>query len=195
MGLVLLLIACYLIGSVPVGYLAGRIKGIDVRKHGSGNIGMTNVTRVVGTIPGLVVLAGDVLKGVLATWLGLRVGGPSVALLGGLAAIIGHNWSVFLGGRGGRGVATSAGVLLTLSPAVALSAVGVWLATLLVFRYVSVASMVAGCSVPLFMLVYRQPAGYLPLSLVIAGLILNQHRPNIRRLKEGREFRIGERHH
>lgn len=195
MGLVLLLIACYLIGSVPVGYLAGRIKGIDVRKHGSGNIGMTNVTRVVGTIPGLVVLAGDVLKGVLATWLGLRVGGPSVALLGGLAAIIGHNWSVFLGGRGGRGVATSAGVLLTLSPAVALSAVGVWLATLLVFRYVSVASMVAGCSVPLFMLVYRQPAGYLLLSLVIAGLILNQHRPNIRRLKEGREFRIGERHH
>jgi glycerol-3-phosphate acyltransferase PlsY len=195
LGLVLLLIACYLIGSVPVGYLAGRIKGIDVRKHGSGNIGMTNVTRVVGRIPGLVVLAGDILKGVLATWLGLRVGGPSVALLGGLAAIIGHNWSVFLGGRGGRGVATSAGVLLTLSPAVALSAVGVWLATLLVFRYVSVASMVAGCSVPLFMLVYRQPAGYLLLSLVIAGLILNQHRPNIRRLKEGREFRIGERHH
>ncbi|MBC7345849.1 MAG: glycerol-3-phosphate 1-O-acyltransferase PlsY [Clostridia bacterium] len=190
---VLVLLGCYLVGSIPVGYLAGKARGVDVRRHGSGNIGMTNVARVLGTLPGLLVLAGDVLKGVGAVWLARSFGGTPLALLGGLAVIAGHNWSVFLGGRGGRGVATSAGVLLALSPWVALSSVAVWVVGVLTTRYVSVGSILAGISAPLFMLLYRQPAAYFFFALAIAALVVYQHRPNIRRLRQGVEFKIGQR--
>ena len=191
MSWVLVLVISYLLGSIPVGYWAGRMRGVDVRRYGSGNIGMTNVTRVLGPAAGLTVLLGDVAKGALAAWLGYRVGGPNLAALAGLAAVAGHNWSLFLGGRGGRGVATSAGAILALAPAVAVSAVGVWAVAVLSTRYVSVASILAGFSAPVFMLLYRQPPAYAWFGLAIAGLILLQHRPNLRRLREGKEFRLG----
>lgn len=193
MAYLLVLVVCYLLGSIPVGYLAGKAKGVDVRRHGSGNIGMTNVTRVLGTGPGLMVLAGDVLKGVAAVLLARHVGGPQLALLGGLAAIAGHNWSLFLGGRGGRGVATSAGVILALSPLVVLSSVAVWAVAVLSSRYVSVGSILAGLSAPIFMLLYRQPTSYFLFSVAVAALIVYRHRPNIRRLRQGTEFKIGQR--
>ncbi|MCR4418973.1 MAG: glycerol-3-phosphate 1-O-acyltransferase PlsY [Clostridia bacterium] len=188
---VLVLVACYLLGSIPVGYWTGRLKGVDVRQHGSGNIGMTNVIRVLGTAAGLAVLLGDVAKGAIAAWLGHAVGGPVLAALGGLAAVAGHNWSIFLGGRGGRGVATSAGAVLALAPWVAVSAVAVWAVTVLATRYVSVGSIVAGLSTPVFMLLYGQPAAYVLLGAAVAALIVLQHRPNLRRLRQGTEFRVG----
>ncbi|MGB9885958.1 MAG: glycerol-3-phosphate 1-O-acyltransferase PlsY [Moorellales bacterium] len=192
MNWVLVLVISYLLGSVPVGYWAGKLKGVDVRRHGSGNIGMTNVTRVLGPAVGLTVLLGDVAKGAVAAWLGHRMGGANLGALAGLAAVAGHNWSLFLGGRGGRGVATSAGAILALAPAVAISAVGVWAVAVLGTRYVSVASILAGFSAPVFMLLYHQPAAFAWFGLAIAGLILLQHRPNLRRLRQGREFRLGE---
>jgi len=152
---------------------------------------MTNVIRVLGTAAGLAVLLGDVAKGAIAAWLGHAVGGPVLAALGGLAAVAGHNWSIFLGGRGGRGVATSAGAVLALAPWVAVSAVAVWAVTVLATRYVSVGSIAAGLSTPVFMLLYGQPAAYVLLGAAVAALIVLQHRPNLRRLRQGTEFRVG----
>lgn len=174
-----------------MGYLTGKAKGVDVRLHGSGNIGMTNVMRVLGVGPGLLVLVADAGKGVAAVWIGHIFGGVDFALLCGLSAIAGHNWSVFLRFQGGRGVATSAGVILALSPAALLSAVALWVVIVAVTRYVSLASMIAAVSVPAWMLLYRQPQTYVLLGLVGAALIIYRHLPNIERLLQGTEAKWG----
>ena len=112
-----LIVGAYFIGSVPFGYILARaVRGVDIRTVGSGNIGATNVGRIMGRGWGLFVFALDVLKGLLPAYIGKELGGPELAVLGGLAVIIGHNWPIFLGFRGGKGVATSCGVLLAVFP-------------------------------------------------------------------------------
>lgn len=150
---VLAVVGAYLLGAVPFGLLVVRaVTGRDIRKEGSGNIGASNVYRVAGPAVGVLVLSLDLLKGLLPVVVSQRLGLDSATTIAaGLAAIAGHNWSVFLRGAGGKGVATSYGVLLALSPAAGLIAAGIWVAVILITRYASLASLLGVLSVPVVM--------------------------------------------
>ena len=226
MSLSLLLSAVlgYLLGSVPVGYLVGRSRGIDIREHGSGNIGATNIVRVLGKKPGYFVFVCDALKGFLAVslsqWLLLAKGHAAVqsaiayglapevlsiaravvlvGIVAALACILGHNFPVWLKFRGGKGVATTVGVLLGLMPAaIGVSAV-VWVVSFYAFRYVSLASLLGAAALPftVWFLTTRHgnPGFNNPLfwfSLAAACLIFWRHRANVQRLLNGTEARFG----
>ncbi|NPV28628.1 MAG: glycerol-3-phosphate 1-O-acyltransferase PlsY [Firmicutes bacterium] len=187
---VFLLAGSYLLGAVPFGYLFGRLKGIDLRSHGSGNIGTTNAFRVLGRKMGILVFFCDLIKGLIPALLGKTLLGPGWGVAAGLAAVIGHNWSVFLGFKGGRGVATGAGVVLALMPEVILLAFGIWVAVVLLTGYVSLGSIVASLSVPLVALFFREPWIYFLFAIPAPLFIVFKHLPNIRRLQKGTEPRI-----
>ncbi len=198
--LFLIPIACYLLGSVPSGYLIGKaFKGIDVRDFGSGNIGFTNVLRVVGTPPALIVLMIDIAKGLISIYLGFFVA-PFIGIdyqltagIAGLASIAGHNWPVFLGFKGGKGVAVTAGVFLALTPIPFLLSLLVMVGVIASTRYVSLGSIVAAASLPFFVFWLSNNARlYLFLSIIAALLILFKHRNNIQRLLRTKESKIGE---
>jgi glycerol-3-phosphate acyltransferase PlsY len=185
----------YLLGAVPFGLLVVRLAtGRDIRAEGSGNIGATNVFRTVGPVLGIVVLLLDVLKGIAPVVAAQRLGAPpGVTVLAGLAAVTGHNWSVFLQGKGGKGVATSSGVLLALSPVAGLVAGGIWIAVVVVTRLASAASLLAVLSVPVVMLARQEPAAHLGLGVAVTAFAFYQHRANIGRLMRGEELPIAPR--
>jgi len=198
---ILILLAGYLIGSIPWGYLIGKFKkGIDIRKFGSGNIGTTNVLRVLGGAPAVLVLGGDMGKGIAAVCIGMMLAsstGMSPKIIGGLAglsSILGHNWPVFLKFKGGKGVATSAGVFLTLTPLSFVLSLAVMLLVVFFTRYVSLGSILAAGSLPLFVLLCAggEMRFYLILSLIAAAFTLFTHRSNLRRLLNGCERKLGE---
>jgi glycerol-3-phosphate acyltransferase PlsY len=192
-------IVAFLLGSVPTGYIAGRLlRGIDLRQHGSGNLGTTNVFRVLGTGAALPVLLADVAKGTLAVAFGslssLRVGNADlVPLLCALAAVLGHSFSPFVGFRGGKGVATAAGAFLTLAPWGAVPAVAVWLSLLLTTRIMSVASLAAATVFPVTLFVHDLSGvdGHHWSTLIAACLVTLivywRHWPNVLRLRQGQE--------
>lgn len=192
------LILSYLIGSFPTAYLTGRIlRKIDIRQHGSGNVGATNVFRVIGKRWGMAVLGIDMLKGAIAAlgipaFLGIQAFTQELAC--GLLAIAGHTWTPWLKFKGGKGVATSAGVFFTLAPKSALPAFMIWIAVFIWKRYVSLASLTAALSFPLLtLLVYRNTdlfPSLFPISLCLMIFILYTHQANIRRLREGSEKRL-----
>jgi len=196
----------YLLGSCPNGLLIARSRGVDIRKHGSGNIGATNVLRVMGKKWGYLVFALDAFKGFAAVRLALVLAfalNPNglhhelVGIVGGLAAILGHTFPVWLRFRGGKGVATSAGVLLGLMPIAVISVFLVWLALFKGTRYVSVASIGAAAALPFFVALYLRinmvaGASLLPFSILIAGVVIWRHRSNIQRLLRGNEQRFGQ---
>jgi glycerol-3-phosphate acyltransferase PlsY len=202
---ILLIVCAYLAGSVPFAYLVTKaVRGIDIREVGSGNVGATNVSRALGRGWAILVFSLDVLKGLLPTFAallahGCRIGGqalPPGAALTGLAAVAGHNWPIFLRFKGGKGMATSCGVFLTLFPLGLLIALGVWVATTAITRYVSVGSMVAALTLLACALVLgHDPFGagkfLTALAAVAAVLSILRHRPNIARLIQGTENRIG----
>ena len=182
----------YLLGSIPFGYLVSKYwKRINIMEHGSGNIGFTNVLRTVGWPPALVVLAGDVGKGALAAWLGMAAGGEYVGILSGLAALLGHSFSVFLKFKGGKMVATGLGVLLVLVPEAALTALGVWLVVLGWSRYVSLASVTAGAAVPIAMFLFGESMDMKIFGIIIGAFVIFKHRSNINRLLDGTEAKMG----
>ncbi|MDD5557491.1 MAG: glycerol-3-phosphate 1-O-acyltransferase PlsY [bacterium] len=196
----LMLAAAYVVGSVPTAYLMGRLtRGIDIRDYGSGNVGATNVMRVLGTAAGLVTLGIDALKGYLVVFLVpllLYPGGEALPLwriASCLAVVAGHNWMLFLRFTGGKGVATAGGSFLALSPLAALSAVGVWGAVVACTRYVSLGSIAAGIALPVFMFLYGDPAVYGWFAVLVAAGLIAKHRENLRRLLAGTERRLGER--
>jgi len=192
----------YLLGSIPFGLLVARGRGIDIRKHGSGNIGATNVLRTVGKKWGILVFILDALKGVLAVVLAQRVFAgwlppgstltvPHLGILGGLACVLGHNFPVWLNFKGGKGIATTAGVLIGLLPAAAGVALLVWLAVFYGTRYVSLASIAAAITVPITVwLLERQSNALFWFSVVAAILAIWRHRSNIQRLLAGTESRF-----
>ncbi len=189
----------YLLGAIPTSYLAGRwFRGIDLREHGSRNLGATNVYRVLGWRFAVPVGLFDVAKGAVAVLaFGSRPSGfPHFATWCGVAAVVGHTLSPLVGFRGGKGVATAAGAFLALAPgAVAVGAV-VWLLLVWATGYVSVGSMAGALSLPLAdFLLYpaRRTPGDLGLDLAVAGFIVWKHRANIRRLLAGTESRFGRR--
>ena len=199
-GLGAFLVAAYLLGSIPFGFLVGRTRGVDVTKHGSGNIGFSNVLRLLGPGPASAVLVADVLKGAIPVYVG-RLWLPSLTesdpahwvLVVAVAPILGHTFSVFLKFRGGRAVATTLGVLLGMDWLAGLLGVGVWIAVVAVTRYISVASIAACCVVPVFMALRDVRLEWVLFWTAIGGLIILRHIPNIGRLLEGRESKIGQR--
>ena len=197
-----LLLACYFMGAIPIGLIVGKlVKGIDIRQHGSGNIGASNVLRLLGPGPAAGVFIGDLLKGLIAVVICRAAFGNAYLLIvvGGMAAILGHNFSVFLGFRGGKGVATSLGVLVGINAFIAAMAFGVWLILLGMFRYISVASIAAAATVPLQMWLSGPlfgrpiPNEYVGFGVAAAVAILAKHRSNIARLRAGTEPKIGQR--
>ena len=195
-----LLLAGYLLGSIPSGYLAGRwLAGLDIRREGSGSTGATNVLRVVGKGPALGVFLVDVLKGTAAVLLAKTVLDPFGVgvVLAGLAALAGHIWPVWLGWKGGKAVATGLGMLLGLTWPVGLACFGIFLAVLSVSRIVSLSSVVAALALPLLMLGWFANTGlglrwpYLVLALLTTVLVVWRHRSNIERLLAGTEPRLG----
>jgi glycerol-3-phosphate acyltransferase PlsY len=187
----------YLAGSVPSAYLAGKFRGVDLRKHGSGNLGATNVARVLGAKTGAVVFLADLLKGFLPVYFlptyteTLR---PELwALVYGVAAIAGHVKPIFLLGKGGgKGVATATGVFLALAPLPVLVANAVWIIAFYFTRYVSLASLLAAAILPIAILVWtRNPQSpVLIASVIIASFVFWTHRANIGRLRRGEEHRF-----
>jgi len=186
------IVAAYLIGAVPIGYLVGRAFGVaDIRRHGSGNIGAANVLRTVGRLPAFVTLGGDIGKGYLAVVLGAALGaGPSGA---DPAAVLGNCWSVFLGFRGGKGVATGLGALLRIVPLAVVPAAVLWLVVTMSFRYVSLGSMLAAACVPLGALLLGAPRSFVLAAFAIAAIVIERHHTNIARLLGGHEPKLGQR--
>jgi glycerol-3-phosphate acyltransferase PlsY len=190
-------IISYLAGSIPSAYLAGKARGVDLRQHGSGNLGATNVVRVLGPRIGAVVFIADLLKGFLPVYLlpayteTLR---PEIwALVYGAAAIIGHVKPVFLLGRGGgKGVATASGVFLALALVPMLVAQAIWIVVFYFTRYVSLASLLAAAALPLAVLFwFRDPSSPVFIaSVIIAAFVFWTHRANIGRLRRGEEHRF-----
>lgn len=187
-----LIAASYLVGAVPVGFLVVRaLKGLDIRQYGSGNIGTINVYRIGGLSLAILVLAADVLKGAVPVLAASRLGfTPLWVVLAGMAAIVGHNWSVFFRFKGGKGVATSLGVVMALSPYTALICAAVWGLAVLLTGYSSVGSMLGGIAVPVAFKLLGAPAEYVGFGLIAAIFVLVRHESNIRRLLKGEELKI-----
>jgi glycerol-3-phosphate acyltransferase PlsY len=187
-------VGAYVAGSVPFGIIVGKgLFGVDPRSVGSGNIGAANSMRALGPAGAVLVLAGDVIKGAVPTavavhWLGAGSWGAAAA---GLATVVGHNWSVFLRFKGGKGVATGLGVLGVFSwPATLVFAV-VWLMTAALTRYSSLASLLAYVSVPVSLWLFHASLWYVGCGVVVLALVIARHAGNIQRLAAGTELRIG----
>ncbi|MEM7384090.1 MAG: glycerol-3-phosphate 1-O-acyltransferase PlsY [Verrucomicrobiota bacterium] len=190
-------VVAYLIGSIPFGLLAGKLKGVDVREHGSGNIGATNVLRTCGKPVGIAVLILDLLKG-LAPVLLARTLAPDNGLLTVLAAvfaILGHNYPCWLGFKGGKGIATSAGALIGFLPIAFLIALVAWVVAFFTTRYVAIASIAAAVSLPISVVTMKLlghpvPMAYIVFAVLVGGLAVWRHRSNIERLRAGTEHRF-----
>jgi len=189
---ILLLIVAYLLGSVPTGLLLAKaFGGVDIRTQGSGNIGATNVYRTLGRKIGLLTLVGDCLKGALPVLAAKVIGLPDVWVAAiGLTAFLGHIFPVFLGFRGGKGVATALGVFLAASPLSVLAALGVFSIVLFVWRFVSLASITAAAAMPAFTAFISRKPMIIVMSLVIALVVIAKHHANIKRLMNGTENRF-----
>jgi acyl phosphate:glycerol-3-phosphate acyltransferase len=186
-----LCLAAYFAGSIPFGILVARAKGVDLRKIGSGNIGATNVARALGKGWAIAVLVCDAAKGFVPVWLGRRLGFPATAIaLAGLSAIVGHMFTLFLRGRGGKGVATSLGVALALSPVAALLGFGVYVVLYAATRLSSLGSLLGVWTFSLYFIFHDAPTTPL-VGLAIGGaaLVTLRHRQNIARLVRGEEKR------
>ena len=187
-----LIIAAYLIGSIPMGLIFGKlIWKKDLRRFGSHNIGATNAWRILGRKAGLLIFILDFLKGQLGVLLGAYLlASPGAMVVGGLFAVLGHMFPIFIGFKGGKGVATGLGVIAALMPKVTLIVVVVWLVLTLITRYVSVASIIAAVLTPILAAAFKEPIIYFLFALVIAVFIVFRHRENIQRLKAGHENKI-----
>ena len=193
-------IGSYLIGSIPSGLIIGKLRRVDIREYGSGNIGTTNVLRTLGARYGALVLIADVFKGVIAVLLARYIiGSPMSEMAAGLAAVAGHDWSLFLKFKGGRGVATSLGGILPMAmwaPLSAVAGVVIFIALIASTRYVSLASIMGSLSAVVAMAVFmgmdRVPWEYLVYIVVVVALIIFQHRDNISRLLSGTESKLGQ---
>jgi glycerol-3-phosphate acyltransferase PlsY len=192
MGENIVIIISYLLGSIPFAYIMTHlIKGLDIREMGSGNVGSTNALRTAGKRVAGAALTGDLLKGCLVAWLGMHFGGAGLAAICAVAAVIGHCWPVFLSFKGGKGVATTAGVTLFLMPKIFLILLVVFILVVVLSRYVSLASISVAVLLPLVAFIFSEPRSILMMSLFLMLLVVYHHRENIVRLRNGNERKIG----
>lgn len=191
MKLAFLSLVAFLIGSIPIGQIIAKSRGIDLQKVGSGNIGATNVLRTTGKLPALLTLIGDYAKGMAVVLLAglFDVGIVSQGAMG-IIVVLGHNFSIFLKFKGGKGVATSLGVLSIYAPLAALVTVILWLLTVALTRYSSLGAVISFCSLPLsiFFLDTREK---LPIAIIMSIILLVRHKDNIKRLIAGTESKVG----
>ncbi len=193
----------YLIGSIPTAFIFGKIiKGIDIRKFGSGNVGATNALRVLGKKAGIAVLVLDVLKGVLSIFLvqaAIAPGNGSAdvyRILAGISCICGHNWTIFLNFKGGKGMATTLGVLIGLAVktpglgVILICLVLIWALLFIIFRIVSLASIASALLMPVFMIIFRQSPIMIFAGIILSIFVLLRHKPNITRLLQGKEPKL-----
>ena len=190
------LLFAYLIGAIPMGYVMARIfKGIDIRKQGSGNVGATNVLRTVGKLPAIITLLFDISKGAIVI---LLIGGYAYKYLGlidqdfyrcllGFTAICGHIWPVFLKFKGGKGVATTIGVMAVISPLTLLISLGIWVLVFTITSYVSVSSLVFGVALPVVATISGQNLFIIIFTVTLCILNTYKHKDNIKRLSKGEE--------
>jgi acyl phosphate:glycerol-3-phosphate acyltransferase len=202
-GYILTAIAAYLLGSIPTGFLVGKARGIDIRTMGSGNIGATNVFRYFGKTAGLVVLLVDAVKGLVAVialprlcWLAFGaqpdpLNREWLEITAGLAAILGHNFTCWLSFKGGKGIATSAGVLIALVPYSLLAIFAVWILVFALTRFVSLASICASFTLPIATWILGGSFTMIAINAAMAALAIYKHKSNIQRLLNGTESRIG----
>ena len=187
----------YVIGATPFGFLAGKLKGIDIRKHGSGNIGATNVLRTLGKPVGIMVLVLDILKGFVPALVAVLLSDQSVLPVAvAIATILGHNYTFWLGFKGGKGIATTGGAMLPIMPIAIGIAVVTWIVVLKTTRYVSVASICAALAIPITLAIRSLISGtwdipILGVGLFVCLLAIWKHRANIARLRRGEELRFG----
>ena len=201
---VLTALAAYLLGSIPTGFVVARARGIDIRAVGSGNIGATNVFRILGTVAGALVLLADALKG----WTAVRLAGPGLVrafmpenagggateaaeVVAAVCAVLGHNYTCWLHFRGGKGIATSAGVLAALVPGPLVIILAVWIIVLGLSRYVSLASMCASFTLPFASWLTGYSATMIVVTGAMAAMAIYKHKANMQRLLNGTEHRIG----
>lgn len=187
-----LVVSAYLLGSVSFGLLLARLYGEhDLRQNGSGNIGATNVARTMGKTAGLLTLLGDAGKGLLAVWLAQQWGN-SEWVTGGAAsmAVVGHMFPLYHGFRGGKGVATALGCFLPILPLPLISGALMWLATVAIWRYVSMGSILAAITLPIATALFDAPPPFIYSTMLTALLVLYKHRENIQRLRAGTESKL-----
>jgi glycerol-3-phosphate acyltransferase PlsY len=195
MKVVLIITICYLLGSIPFGYIVGKLfKKVDIREFGSGNIGASNAFRILGPPLASLVLIGDIGKGIFSIYLVkyLNIDSSLILAIAGLAVICGHDWSLFLGFKGGKGIATTFGVVFALSPIISILAVIVWGIVIISTRYASLSSICAIISIFVFTILFKQPYEYIGFSAIIIILGIFKHKENIKRLKSKKERKIGE---
>lgn len=191
---VLFVVLSYLIGSISFSYFITKlVKGVDIRKVGSGNAGATNISRILGLKYAVLVLFLDALKGFIAVYLAFSIRADTlIILLCGAAVIAGHNWPLFFGFKGGRGVATTLGVFLGIAPIPTLIVFLLCLIIIFLTRYASVGSLIGAIAIPITMLILDYPRPYFIFGLAICLLLIWKHAPNIKRLLEGKELKLGE---
>lgn len=194
MQVVISILLSYLIGSIPSGFLLAKyVMKTDVRKYGSGNIGATNVARVMGLKSGILVAVLDILKGFFGVLIGQLIIGDAASvyiLLVAMAAIAGHDWSIFMGFSGGKGVATTFGVILKLYPLAFLAYALIWLVLVMTTRYVSLGSIIGSISLPFVIYFSGFPTPHVIFGLLLSLFVMYTHRANIKRLLNGEENRM-----
>ncbi|HBW37286.1 glycerol-3-phosphate 1-O-acyltransferase PlsY [Desulfosporosinus sp. BICA1-9] len=189
----LIFILAYSLGAIPFAYLAGQLKGIDVRRHGSGNIGTTNAFRLLGVKLGILVLLGDFLKGALAAFLGYWAYGPWGGIIGGFLVMTAHSWNPLFKFRpSGKGVAAGFGIITVLMPKVMFVAIALFLLVVVITRFVSMGSVVGALAVAITVFVFQEPFAYRVFGLVAASAVIYLHRSNIKRVINGTEHRFGD---
>lgn len=189
---IIVIFLSYVIGSIPSGLILGKtLWHVDLRQHGSKNIGATNAWRTLGKLPGFIVFVADLLKGMLGVYLGMMLVGSSTAMIiGGIMAIIGHSLSLFLKFKGGKGVATGLGVLIMLMPSVSAIVFLVWLIVVLISKYVSLGSIIAAVLVPVCAFIMGLSFDFVVFGIVAAVFVIYRHKSNIIRLMNGTENKI-----
>ena len=195
MKIALIIISCYLLGSIPFGYIVGKLfKKVDIREYGSGNIGASNALRILGPSLASFVVIGDIGKGIFSIYLAqhFNIDNLLILTITGLAVICGHDWSLFLGFKGGKGIATTIGVVFAFNPIIALLAVTVWVIVIIITRYTSLSSIFALISIFVFTILFKQPYEYIAFGAIILILGIFKHKENIERLKSKKERKIGE---
>jgi glycerol-3-phosphate acyltransferase PlsY len=191
---VIAVVLSYLLGSVSFSIVIAKwVKGIDIRQHGSGNAGATNTLRVLGKGPGILVFLLDIAKGIAAVWIGHGLGGDNewIPVLSGLAAIIGHNWPIWFKFKGGKGIATTVGVIATLAFVPAICAGVIAILSIVVTRYVSLGSLLFASITPLLIASFYYSLPLLTASIVLCLFAFVRHRTNIVKLFQGTENKLG----
>ncbi|MFA7572986.1 MAG: glycerol-3-phosphate 1-O-acyltransferase PlsY [Lutispora sp.] len=190
--IIIISVLSYFLGNISVSFLIARYAGgIDIRKHGSGNAGATNVFRTLGAKAGLTAFIGDALKGVFAVLIGKLIGGEDGQIAAGIFVVIGHNWPMLLGFKGGKGIATTIGVMIAINPYIVAAIVPIGLVIIFITKYVSLASITGMVIFPITMLLIKQPMKLVLFSFLLSAMALYKHKSNIKKLMTGTESKLG----